>query len=103
MSRRYSRLLTRIYPEYRISFLETKNDKQLFGFWQRGGGFDRNLFKSEAVHASIRYIENNPVRAKLVSQAIEYRWSSAWVSESIEKWRPGIDRQSIPVKMVNKV
>jgi putative transposase len=103
MSRRYSRLLSRINPEYRISFLETKNDKQIFRFWQRGGGFDRNLFNPEAVHASIRYIENNPVRANLVAQANEYRWSSAWESESFEKWRPEIDRQSVPVKMIHKV
>jgi putative transposase len=79
MSRRYSRLLSRINPTYRATFLEKKDNRETFRFWQRGGGFDRNLFRSDAVHASIKYIENNPVRAKIVSQANEYRWSSAWV------------------------
>ena len=27
--------------------------------------------------AAIRHVENNPVRAKLVKQAEDYRWSSA--------------------------
>jgi hypothetical protein len=78
------------------------NNKQVLRCWQRGGGFDRNLFNPEAVHASISY-KNNPIRANLASQANEYKWSSAWVSERFEKWRPEIDRQSVPVKMVNRV
>jgi putative transposase len=100
MSRRYSRLLTRINPEIRSGFLETTNSKQIFRFWQRGGGFDRNLYNSDAVHACICYIENNPVRANIVRQANEYRWSSAWNIIVKEKWRPELERQAVPVKLV---
>ncbi len=99
----YSWFLLRFNSEYCMSFLETANNKKVFRFWQRGGGFDRNLFNPEAFHASIRYIESNPVRANLTSQANEYRWSSAWLSDSFKIWRPEIDRKSIPVKMVNRV
>jgi len=55
------------------------------------------------VYAVVRYIENNPVRAGLVKQAKEYRWSSAaahvlkrqsdilsekcYLTEEIRNWR----------------
>lgn len=102
MSRRYSRLLSRTNPEFRSGFLEKEKDRAVFRFWQRGGGFDRNLYNDTAVHDSIRYIENNPVRSKLVVQASEYRWSSAWEPDGPEKWRPLVDRGSVPVKMINR-
>ncbi len=31
-------------------------------FWQRGGGFDQNLWTSRRIHAAARYIHRNPVR-----------------------------------------
>ena len=103
MSRRYSRLLSRINPDLKNSFLEIAQNHSVFRFWQRGGGFDRNLYNDNAIHASISYIENNPVRSNLVKQASEYRWSSAWESNNNkEKWLPALDRNSIPVKMVNR-
>ena len=40
--------------------------KNIFRFWQAGGGFDRNLWNAKAIHSSINYIEANPVRAELV-------------------------------------
>jgi putative transposase len=46
-------------------------------FWQRGGGYDRNLFSDAEVTEKVQYIENNPVRAGLVNIPSEYRWSSA--------------------------
>jgi putative transposase len=46
-------------------------------FWQKGGGYDRNLYKWETIRKAIDYIENNPVRRKLVSEPSEWPWSSA--------------------------
>ena len=34
--------------------------------WQAGGGYDRNFWPPKAIHASIRYTEENPVRTGLV-------------------------------------
>ncbi len=45
--------------------------------WQRGGGFDRNLYSSRLVHRAIEYIEANPVRKGYVIDPSEWKWSSA--------------------------
>ena len=43
--------------------------------WQ--GRYFSSLLDKNYMWAAIRYVENNPVRAKLVKQAEDYRWSSA--------------------------
>lgn len=47
--------------------------------WQRGGGFDRNLYTPEYIRRAIAYTEANPVRSGLVESPEEWRWSSARV------------------------
>lgn len=44
-------------------------------FWQ--GRFFSSPLDEDYMWAAIRYIERNPVRAKIVSRAEEYKWSSA--------------------------
>ncbi len=46
-------------------------------FWQQGGGYDRNLWKPEALWASVDYIHMNPVRKGLVERPEDWYWSSA--------------------------
>lgn len=46
-------------------------------FWLPGGGYDRNLWSSEAIQSSIDYIHNNPVKRGLASSSAAYPWSSA--------------------------
>ena len=53
------------------SFLDSMKDEQPNGqmahrFWQRGGGYDRNLLTPETVHSTMDYIHANPVRRGLV-------------------------------------
>lgn len=43
--------------------------------WQ--GRFFSCLLDERHLYTSIRYIENNPVRARIVEKAEDYRWSSA--------------------------
>jgi putative transposase len=55
----------------------TQNSK-----FARSGHFWQNRFFScaldpEHLRAALRYIERNPVRARMVEQASAYRWSSA--------------------------
>ena len=38
-------------------------------FWQRGGGYDRNLWSIEEVREKIEYTHANPVRRGLVSHS----------------------------------
>jgi putative transposase len=66
-------------------------------FWQRGGGYDRNLRSTHDVHEKLRYIHENPVRRGLVQRAEDWEWSSsrAWQSGADEMIR--IDRDTFPV------
>ena len=67
-----------------------------YRFWQRGGGFDRNLTNPHAIWNNIDYIHANPVRRCLCASPADWRWSSA-----SEYMSPGsgvlqIDRESLP-------
>lgn len=46
-------------------------------FWMKDY-FDRFIRDESHLNATINYIENNPVKAGLVSEAKEWRWSSAF-------------------------
>ncbi len=70
--------------------------KVSYRFWQRGGGYDRNLRSASDVHEKIGYIHDNPVRRGLVTRAEDWPLSSAgdWLLQ-----RPGpvqIDWERIP-------
>ena len=51
--------------------------KTTFRFWQEGPGFDRNLYSTKAISASIDYFHMNPVNRGLCDKAVDYKWSSA--------------------------
>ena len=83
------------------SFLDKLVDIQPSGkvshrFWQRGGGYDRNLWSAEQVHQKIEYVHQNPVRQGLVEQPDQWRWSSflAWENGVDDPIR--IDRETVP-------
>jgi len=64
------------------AFLKHLEDRQPNGvvhyrFWQRGGGYDRNVTEPTTIWAEIDYLHANPVRRKLCQYAIDWRWSSA--------------------------
>jgi putative transposase len=58
-------------------------------FWQRGGGYDRNLAMGAELFEKIDYIHANPVRRGLVSRPEEWTWSSA-------KWWLGMREGQTP-------
>jgi putative transposase len=78
MSKRYGALLKEKDTVAYDKFLLKKGNETVFTFWQPGGGFDRNLWNSKAIHDSIAYIEANPVRKGLVLSPEEWKWSSAY-------------------------
>jgi putative transposase len=53
-------------------------------FWQRGGGFDRNIRHEGEFAREVRYIHRNPVERGLVERPRDWPWSSAqwWLGES---------------------
>jgi len=64
------------------SFLEKLKDAQPNGqvhyrFWQRGGGYDRNVVQLTTLLHMIDYIHQNPVRRGLVEKATDWVWSCA--------------------------
>ena len=82
-------------------FLRQMEDRQPNGtvshrFWQRGGGFDRNIFEPEALLAAIEYVHANPVRRLLCERATEWRWSSAAEYENPGVGPLRIDVESLP-------
>lgn len=54
--------------------LDTRGETR---FWQRGGGYDRNIVSESELIEKIAYIHANPVRRGLVSVETAWVWSSA--------------------------
>ena len=52
------------------------NGKQSLRFWQRGGGYDRNLWSPRHVWETIDYIHQNPIRRGLCLAVDDWHWSS---------------------------
>lgn len=84
-------------PEYLPNLLDQQpNGKASYRFWQRGGGYDRNLRSIRDIHEKIAYVHQNPVRRGLTQAATDWHWSSA------AAWQHGIDtplainRESVP-------
>jgi putative transposase len=64
------------------AFLAKMEDRQPCGathyrFWQRGGGYDRNVVAAEIIHRLIEYIHANPVRRGLCVRPDDWYWSNA--------------------------
>ena len=78
MSKQYKTFLMENDEETYRKYCINKRGKQTFIYWQPGGGFDRNLWNAKAIHDSIKYIEANPVRSRLVEAPSEWKWSSAY-------------------------
>ena len=62
-----------------------ESGKVHFRFWQRGAGYDRNIFNSEEVREKLNYIHNNPVKRELCETPIDWPWSSARFYETGEE------------------
>lgn len=72
------------------------NGPKSYRFWQRGGGYDRNLRSPRDAHEKIRYIHGNPVRRGLVRRAGDWPWSS-WRAYELDVDGPlRLDRDSLP-------
>jgi len=78
----FSLKVCRYFRKHAPVFLQKMRDEQPNGkvchrFWQRGGGYDRNLLEPEVIRATLDYIHANPVRRGLVDSPEDWRWSSA--------------------------
>lgn len=46
-------------------------------FWQRGGGYDRNVRDLDELREKVNYIHQNPVKSGFAERAEDWAWSSA--------------------------
>ena len=67
-------------------------------FWQRGGGYDRNLWEPQAIWKAIDDIHMNPVKAGLCQRPQDWRWSSAAAYLGDPEPIIRLDRDSLPPK-----
>lgn len=64
-------------PEWLPRISVQKRNRVRRHFWQKGGGYDRNIEEPATLLKMIDYIHENPVRRGLVERAIDWWWSSA--------------------------
>jgi len=62
-----------LHQRYSLCFNKKKDVKG--HLWQ--GRFYSCVLDERHLHAAVRYVENNPVTAKIVKEAHDYQWSSA--------------------------
>ena len=84
-------------PDYLPTIEDVQpNGKRTHRFWQRGGGYDRNLRSIRDIHEKVAYIHRNPVTRGLVETPEEYVWSSARAWETGGGEPIAIDRDTVP-------
>ncbi len=84
-------------PDYLSTLEVTKpNGEIAYHFWQRGGGYDRNLRSVRDIHEKVRYVHDNPVQRGLCEQPVDWYWSSAksWVEGTNKPLE--LQRDSLP-------
>jgi len=65
-------------------------------FWQRGGGYDRNLQSPKYIWETIDYLHANPVRRGLCTGNVDWKWSSAREYAGMGDTLLPIDADSLP-------
>ena len=80
-----------------LKYLATSQTHRPYRFWQKGGGYDRNVTKVETIIDSVRYLHNNPVRKGLVESEHEWYYSSAADWQGVKQGPIPIDFDSYPV------
>jgi len=68
-----SKVFSTLHMRY-SQYINQKNDNKGH-LWQ--GRFFSCVLDEKHVYAAVRYVENNPVRAKIIVKPDEYKWSSA--------------------------
>lgn len=80
-----------------LARLSTGQTYRAYRFWQKGGGYDRNINRIDTLLESLHYIHNNPVRKGLAENPEQWYYSSALESKEPGKGPLRIDRSDWPV------
>ena len=73
------------------------NGRIAYRFWQRGGGYDRNIVEPQTAHQEVQYFHHNPVRRGLCQQPEDWFWSSAADYARLRTGPIRIDFESLPL------
>lgn len=95
VSRRAIHYLKLHHPED-LHLMATGQRARPYHFWQKGGGYDRNITRVETLVETVRYIHANPVRRGLVATPEQWRYSSAAEWDGNQPGPLAIDRDSFP-------
>jgi len=79
-----------------LKYLATAQIHKPYRFWQKGGGYDRNMTKVKTIIDSAHYLHNNPVRKDLVEIADQWHYSSAADWQGTRQGPIPIDFDSFP-------
>jgi putative transposase len=83
-------------PEFLVRMRDVSpSGKYSHRFWQRGAGYDRNVWSKEYFWEVVKYTHRNPVERGLCARPLDWKWSSAgaWAGQSPIV---PIDRSGIP-------
>jgi len=98
VSKRALVFVQREAPEFLVKMEDRQpNGSVHYRFWQRGGGYDRNIVEPSTVFFQIEYIHNNPVRRGLCQLPTDWRWSSAADHAGIREGPLRLDLESLPL------
>ena len=80
-----------------LAKLATGQQYRRYKFWQKGGGYDRNIMEPQTLVNCAKYIHNNPVRKGLCAIPENWRYSSAasWLGTGDSPLK--IDKETWPV------
>jgi len=76
--------------------LSTGQKSRPYLFWQKGGGYDRNMTEVDTLIESVRYIHLNPVKKKLVEKPNDWYYSSAVQWDGLDAGPLPIDKSDWP-------
>ena len=80
-----------------LNSLTVPGKQNRYRFWQKGGGYDRNITSVDTLIQTVKYIHANPVRKRLVERPQDWYYSSVREWLGIGKGSLDIDKQNWPV------
>ena len=97
VSNRVLQTVRKTHPEFLENMADVQpNGNVSYRFWQRGGGYDRNLYERKSILAEVDYIHANPVRRKLCDRPTDWYWSSAGDHAEVRTGPVTLNLDSIP-------
>jgi REP-associated tyrosine transposase len=85
VGRRATSYIVKNVPEWLPRITHQRGSRVERHFWQRGGGYDRNVTEPKTLSSMLDYVHLNPVRRGLVERTRDWKWSSAaWFEDGSE-------------------